>query len=92
MHSERTHTSPHNPFDQPLGIILRWEQANLGRHRDLEGKLSAQRREDIAQQVGIRKEGSTHTGVRAERLGTAAVQIDARHVLDDRLCGLHCEV
>ena len=91
VHSKRTYTRPDDPFNQSLGIILRREKPNLGRHRDLGGKLPAKRRENITQEVRIRQERSAHAGVRAERLGTAAVQIDARHVLNDRLGCLYGE-
>ena len=91
VHRQRTHTRPNDPLHQPLRIILRREQPDLGRHRDLGGKLPAQRCENIAQEVRIREERSAHAGVRAERLRAAAVQIDARHVLDDRLGCLYGE-
>ena len=91
MHCQRAHASPYDPLDELFRLLLSRQQTNLCRYGDLGGKLSPQRRQDGAQQIRVGEQRGAHARMRAERFRTTAIEIDARDVLYDGLCGLDGE-
>lgn len=61
MHGQCTHASSYDPLDELLRFLLRRQEANLCRHRDLRGKFAPQSRQDGTQEIWIGEQRGTHS-------------------------------
>lgn len=88
MHRQRADSRIDYPLHELQSVLLRGQKTDLRCHGDLWGHCCAEGGENGAEEVWIGEEGCTHPSVCRERLGAAAVEVDARDVLHDRARGL----